>query len=629
MHRPNRDQEGSQEEILSRLMGREEPARPARAKTRWGAVLVLVAAAAWILYITLYPVSSLSVWELQDRSRLTSWLGEVAMRYGLHAFVLVMLGGVLSSLFAARRPEQPEQAQGAETPDDVNSHDPNWPLSLLGHAVIGLAFLAVLALLAIWLVGTLTFTWGLQMATELGVGIPALLLGGWIGVWWRRTRRGLLKQVAIATFCTLGLALWLHGRLLQSEPLPFDPVPVSLTDKRDLLDLVKHERTTGDGHRIYRLSQHDLNKLAAWWLSVESVDGKAKMVFDTDPLDQQLLASIRYPFRSPSESFLNIRARGHCEVLDQQLDLSLKSLRIGNVQVPGTVSRWLSRLATRWISSDRDNMDLFTGVVSATVDGTDLQVILSEDGIRARRIAKLLRQMGDHPDVTPAVRAHLSEFARVSRAAGDQEPLFARLVRGAFQRAFENRAQPGRGAAEANRAAILALGIALGHVNLERAVGDCWVDDARFHVYRLPRHSTLRGRPDWARHFWVSAAMTLIMGNHVSDAAGLLKEELDSLEGGSGFSFGDLMADQAGTEFARLATKDDRSARAIQAWILDETHDLNHLMPPAQDLPEGLSETELKQQLGGVNGKPYQNLIEKMDDRLQRAPWSVAVRRGR
>ena len=76
----------------------------------------------------------------------------------------------------------------------------------------------------------------------------------------------------------------------------------------------------------------------------------------------------------------------------------------------------------------------------------------------------------------------------------------------------------------------------------------------RVHVSRLPRHSQLRGRPDSARHFWVSAAVTALVGDVVSDAAGLLKEELDAGEGGSGFSFGDLMADRAGTEFARAAT---------------------------------------------------------------------------
>ena len=58
-----------------------------------------------------------------------------------------------------------------------------------------------------------------------------------------------------------------------------------------------------------------------------------------------------------------------------------------------------------------------------------------------------------------------------------------------------------------------------------------------------------RRRADWTRHFTLSGGLTVMSAVGPSDAAGLLKEELDA-DGGSGFSFGDLMADRAGTTFA-------------------------------------------------------------------------------
>jgi hypothetical protein len=52
----------------------------------------------------------------------------------------------------------------------------------------------------------------------------------------------------------------------------------------------------------------------------------------------------------------------------------------------------------------------------------------------------------------------------------------------------------------------------------------------------------------------------------ISDAGGLLKEELDALTHGSGFSFGDLAADRAGVRFA-WATDSETAALAMQARL--------------------------------------------------------------
>ena len=53
----------------------------------------------------------------------------------------------------------------------------------------------------------------------------------------------------------------------------------------------------------------------------------------------------------------------------------------------------------------------------------------------------------------------------------------------------------------------------------------------------------------------------------MSDAGSLMKEQLDTLTRGSGFSFGDLAANRAGVRFAFAATKSDSAARAMQARL--------------------------------------------------------------
>src|SRR5690606_14868520 len=86
-----------------------------------------------------------------------------------------------------------------------------------------------------------------------------------------------------------------------------------------------------------------------------------------------------------------------------------------------------------------------------------------------------------------------------------------------------------------------------------------------------------------------------------SDAIGVLKEELDAGEGGSGLSFGDLLPDRAGILFAQAATRDRSAARRMQQRLSQE-FPLDALMPPGNDLPDGLSDADVQSAFGGVGG---------------------------
>jgi len=101
----------------------------------------------------------------------------------------------------------------------------------------------------------------------------------------------------------------------------------------------------------------------------------------------------------------------------------------------------------------------------------------------------------------------------------------------------------------------------------------------------------------------------------VSDAAGLLKEELDADIGGSGFSFADLLADRAGTTFADWATRDEATARAMQDRLASGFR-VEEFFPPAADLPEGIPDAELQSRYGGVGGEDYRHLIEEIERRI-------------
>ena len=170
-----------------------------------------------------------------------------------------------------------------------------------------------------------------------------------------------------------------------------------------------------------------------------------------------------------------------------------------------------------------------------------------------------------------------------------------------------------------NRAAIFALAILLGHQDLEMFVGELLDANQREQAKKIMGTVTLRGRQDLARHFAVSAALVLLSRESISDRIGVLKEELDSQAGGSGFSFVDLLADFSGTRFAIMATRDAATARAMQAKLA-RGFDVDAFFPKFDGLPEDIPAAELQSRYGGVGGTGYQAIIADINRRLDALP---------
>ena len=128
----------------------------------------------------------------------------------------------------------------------------------------------------------------------------------------------------------------------------------------------------------------------------------------------------------------------------------------------------------------------------------------------------------------------------------------------------------------------------------------------------------------------MSGALTVVSAVAPSDAAGLLKEELDA-DGGSGFSFGDLLADRAGTTFASVATRDEASAAAIQARLAGGFR-VDDFFPPADGLPEGIPDAELQSRYGGRGWAalpPHRRGDRAARRRLRRLPRVAPCARSR
>jgi hypothetical protein len=172
-------------------------------------------------------------------------------------------------------------------------------------------------------------------------------------------------------------------------------------------------------------------------------------------------------------------------------------------------------------------------------------------------------------------------------------------------------------ATEQNRAAILALGIAAGHERLARYAGLNRESELVKKSAGLRAGTTIRGRGDFVQHFCVSAALAVVENSFLSDAGGLIKEELDALTMGSGFSFADLAADRAGARFGEMATDSEASALAIQARLKDG-YKVDDFFPAVTNLVENLTVEQFRRDYGGVGSARYREVLADIDARLDR-----------
>jgi uncharacterized protein YfiM (DUF2279 family) len=281
---------------------------------------------------------------------------------------------------------------------------------------------------------------------------------------------------------------------------------------------------------------------------------------------------------------------------------AVEHLRIGRLAVPGFLANPVLGAAFRVAYASTGLSD--PGSLLHGIDFRDNGVTLHYQWHSA--IADAVRnQFVPAADASRLRDFHvrLVELAQARRGAVTLPSLLAPL----FDYAIE-RASGGDPVAD-NRAVLLVLSSYVSGHSLDALVpgaGD-WPAAPRLSV-------RLHGRVDLAKHFVHSAALAATGGAAVAQTVGLFKE-LDDSRGGSGFSFIDLMADEAGTRFGKRATESRVMARALQPLAATALLD-SEWMPEPTGLREHMSETEFNRRYGGVDGPGYRAVLADIERRI-------------
>jgi signal transduction histidine kinase len=109
--------------------------------------------------------------------------------------------------------------------------------------------------------------------------------------------------------------------------------------------------------------------------------------------------------------------------------------------------------------------------------------------------------------------------------------------------------------------------------------------------------------------------LTVLSDEQRALTVGITKAMKDSTPGGSGFSFVDMAANQAGIRFAAVATRNPASAQSLQQLIAGGVT-AEDLFPAIAGLPEGISADDFHWQYGGLGGAETRRLFNEIDHRL-------------
>ena len=447
----------------------------------------------------------------------------------------------------------------------------------------------------------------------LGVSAALMVLAG----------RGARRRLLLGLGATLLAAPLLVGLVLlgttEREPLVRESPAVTSEEKRRLYDLLrdKNPKTLAAGDtRSLSLDSRDIDLLLAWGLPVVLGEGRGTARVDL-LASRQTRVSLTLRFATPTghARYLNIVAGARVQIDRGRVSVADPTLRLGRLVLPHPPLRWLAPVISVLAQTERRARPVLAGVESLEIGPGRARLVYRRMELPPGLLARFIWGAGSNEAMRLAVRAHVERLLEAAPSLPRGEPRLGGAVEVAFAHARERSATSPP--VLENRAALLALGLLLGHRRLEDFVGQV-LDERDWRRAAPLARTTLRGRDDWTKHFFVSAALTVLAAQAPSDALGVVKEELDA-GGGSGFSFGDLMADRAGTTFALLATRDAAAARTLQERLAAGFR-VDDFFPEAADLPENIQAAELEARYGGVGGRLFRQYAAEVERRLWSCP---------
>ncbi len=432
--------------------------------------------------------------------------------------------------------------------------------------------------------------------------------------------RHLFRQLLTLGLLLLSAVLLLAALLLERSPVLTDSGQLNAEAVRSSQQLLKNlnQSIRDPGEQL--VIETNLTELnAAFALASRTlpgfhgktgVDGHGLTILMTMPLEA---LSLKF--------YLNARIQIEAAVGP----LQFRQVQIGALRVPGSMALSLLGWVADQIWGPGQGAALLAKVRSVTILQDEVKLEISKPagfslGQLKQSGLSLYKQWFSSDEQKQLIEHYYklaldlsAPPADGSKPAAQSLALYLQLLfREADARSSE---APPQQAVVENQAVLLALAQLLGGQNLQLLV-----NEVKLNPHGRNPKVVLARRTDLQQHFIYSASIHLLGNQQLSSVVGEAKELMDSLRGGSGFSFVDLLADRAGIRFARIATGSPQSARALQQFFAAAERTEAEVFPSKARLPEGLPQELFEEQYESIDSAVYQQMVAEIDRRLNALP---------
>jgi hypothetical protein len=400
-------------------------------------------------------------------------------------------------------------------------------------------------------------------------------------------------------------------------PDPGPPDARAASHTRDVADSLRTLVSSAGSAGSWSATEEEVNAvLAAAQRLVPGSFGAARVDGDAVAVDLAVGAPLM-----PAGLWANL----HLAVAASEDGLRIASARIGRLPIPPALARDGLRLAADRKLGDRLGTDALASVAAVRIDPPRVTVAFDFGTVGGTAFFERLRARALEAAGATAREQVYVQLWHLDRAvrrdtlprSGSIVPYLDRVVRLAARQA----ARPGADPREEMRAALYALALYCGDPEFGDQIGVTLKATMQGRANGC-EGTTLGARDDFKRHFVISAGLQAATASDAAFGVGELKELLDSNEGGSGFSFRDMVADAAGVRFARAFL-----AAPPEEWkpMLARMGGEEAILPPFDDLPEHLGEAEFRERFGDVDSEAYAAMVAEIERRLDALPFYASA----
>ena len=398
---------------------------------------------------------------------------------------------------------------------------------------------------------------------------------------------------------------------IQSKPLVTPGTTLAIEDVARVKQLMKEndprKLNPGDIKNV-SLTERDLNLFLDYALSRAPENQKAYAHVNL----YQNSVTVEFTYNLPQNPFgdyLNIST----VLVPDSNRLTVSRLKIGGLKIPGWSVNFIAGIINKLLmpfEEYRNMIELADSIKDIQIDENKASVVYQWQPDVIKRSHTRGRDFFLPADERERLRIYNEKLAAISRSLDSRTISISLFLKPLFQFAQQRTISGSKAEAE-NRALILNLAAFSVGRNINR-----FFDTDQSRSYPGPGRVklTLLGRDDLAKHFLVSAAITVSAGSGLANLAGIFKE-LDDSRGGSGFSFADLAADRAGVKFAEIASSSSQQAKLLQQRVSGNFNETD-FMPRIDNLPEGIQELEFKRTYKDLDSATYRMVEKEIERRI-------------